>query len=52
MGNLCIKEMTMSRLNIKNRMIRSITRRKGEVVLRADFEDMASPSQISRALKY
>lgn len=41
----------MSRLNIKNRMIRSITRRKGEVVLRADFEDMASPSQISRALK-
>lgn len=38
-------------LSIKDRMIRSITKRGGEVVLRADFEQMGSPSQISRALR-
>jgi hypothetical protein len=32
-------------------MVRSIAMRKGEVVLRADFESIGSSSQISRALK-
>ena len=41
----------MGRFNIKDRMVRSIARRKGEIVLRADFEAMGSASQISRALK-
>lgn len=41
----------MSRLSIQDRMIRSIALRKGEVILRADFESMGSASQISRALK-
>ncbi|MDF1615244.1 hypothetical protein [Desulfurivibrio dismutans] len=31
----------MSRLIIRERMLRSITKRKSEVVLRADFEKMA-----------
>ena len=38
----------MSRLSVKEIMVRSIALRKGEVVLRADFESMGSPSQISR----
>ena len=41
----------MSRFSIKARMQRSIALRKGEVVLRADFAQLGSPSQISRALK-
>lgn len=41
----------MSRLSIKERMVRSIALRKGEVVLRTDFEGMGSASQISRAIK-
>ena len=41
----------MSRFSVKERMVRSIAMRKGEVVLRADFEAMGSPSQITRALK-
>lgn len=41
----------MNRLSVKDRMVRSIALRKGEVVLRADFEAMGSPSQISRAIK-
>ncbi|MGB4346737.1 MAG: DUF6088 family protein [Burkholderiaceae bacterium] len=41
----------MSRLSVKERMVRSIAMRKGEVVLRADFESIGSSSQISRALK-
>ena len=41
----------MSRFSVKERMVRSIALRKGEVVVRADFESMGSPSQISRALK-
>lgn len=41
----------MARLIIKERMTRSITLRKGEVVLRADFDSMGSASQISRAIK-
>lgn len=41
----------MNRLSIKERMVRSIAQRKGEVLLRADFKTMGSPSQISRALK-
>jgi hypothetical protein len=32
-------------------MVRSIALRKGEVVMRVDFERMGSPSQISRVLK-
>ena len=52
MSNVCIKsEVAMSRLSVKDRMVRSIALRKGEVVVRADFEAMGSPSQISRALK-
>ena len=38
-------------LTVKDRMIRSIARRKGEVVLRSDFAELGSASQISRALK-
>lgn len=41
----------MSGLSVKDRMTRSIALRKGEVVLRTDFESMGSPSQISRALR-
>lgn len=41
----------MKRLSIKDRMVRSIALRKGEVLLRADFERMGSASQVSRALK-
>lgn len=41
----------MARISVKERMARSIALRKGEVILRADFESMGSPSQISRALK-
>lgn len=41
----------MAKLCIKDRMIRSIALRRGEVVLRADFERMGSASQISRALR-
>lgn len=37
-----------SRLSIRDRMIRSVTMRRGEVVLRSDFEQMGSQSQISR----
>jgi hypothetical protein len=41
----------MAKLTVKERMTRSIALRKGEVVMRADFESMGSASQISRALK-
>lgn len=41
----------MVRLSVKDRMARSIALRKGEILLRANFESMGSPSQISRALK-
>lgn len=41
----------MKKLSIKDRMIRSIALRKGEVLLRADFDFMGSASQVSRALK-
>ena len=41
----------MALLTVKERMARSIARRKGEVVVRSDFEAMGSASQISRALK-
>ena len=41
----------MRRLSVKERMVRSIARRKGEVVLRTDFGLMGSASQISRSLK-
>lgn len=41
----------MKNLSIKNRIIRSVALRPGEVVLRADFARMGSPSQVSRALK-
>ena len=52
MSNVCIKQViAMARLSVKERMARSIALRKGEVVLRPDFESMGSASQISRALK-
>lgn len=41
----------MSRLSIKERMVRSIALRKGEIIMRADFDAMGSASQITRALK-
>lgn len=41
----------MKNLSIKDRIIRSVALRQGEVVLRADFMRMGSPSQVSRALK-
>ena len=41
----------MSPPTVKERMTRSIAKRKGEVVLRSDFAAMGSASQISRALK-
>ena len=41
----------MRALSVKERMARSIALRRGEVLLRADFASMGSPSQISRALK-
>ena len=41
----------MSKYSLKDRMVRSIALRKGEVVMRVDFERMGSPSQISRVLK-
>ena len=41
----------MSRYSLKERMLRSLALRKGEVLMRADFERMGSPSQISRVLK-
>lgn len=41
----------MSRYSLKERMLRSLALRKGEVRMRADFERMGSPSQISRVLK-
>ena len=41
----------MKKLCIKDRMMKSIALRKGEVLLRTDFERMGSASQVSRALK-
>ena len=41
----------MSKLSVKERMVRSIALRKGEVVMRDDFKTMGSASQVSRALK-
>jgi hypothetical protein len=52
MSIVCItSEALMSRYSLKDRMVRSIALRKGEVVMRVDFERMGSPSQISRVLK-
>lgn len=39
-----------SPMNIKERMIRSITMRRGEIILRSDLTHLGSPSQISRLL--
>lgn len=44
-------EAMVKQHSIKDKMVRSITLRKGEVVLRADFESMGSQSQVSRALR-
>lgn len=41
----------MKKLTLKDKMARAIARRQGEVVLRADFEKLGSPAQISRGLK-
>lgn len=41
----------MNRFSVKERMARSIALRKGEVVMRADFEGLGSRSQLSRAFK-
>ncbi len=52
MSIVCIiKEGAMSRYSLKDKMVRSIALRKGEVLMRTDFERMGSPSQISRVLK-
>ena len=40
----------MTKLNIQDRMIRSISNRAGEVFLRSDFEGMGSQSLVSRGL--
>jgi len=37
-----------SRLSIRDRITLSVTMRRGEIVLRSDFEQMGSQSQISR----
>ncbi|KUL29937.1 S-adenosylhomocysteine hydrolase [Chlorobium limicola] len=37
-------------MNMKERMIRSITMRRGEIIMRSDFTRMGSQSQISRLL--
>lgn len=41
----------MRKQTIRERMLRSIAMRKGEVVMRSDFQSMGSASQISRGLK-
>lgn len=41
----------MQKISVKDRIARSITRRKGEVVLRSEFANMGSDSQIGRALR-
>jgi hypothetical protein len=52
MGIVCItQEGAMSRYSLKDKMVRSIALRKGEVLMRVDFERMGSPSQISRVLR-
>lgn len=38
------------KLSVKERMSRSITLRKGEVIMRSDFVSMGSQSQLTRAL--
>lgn len=40
----------MPKLTIKDRMIRSISMRPGEVVLRSDFDEMGSSAQVTRGL--
>jgi hypothetical protein len=45
-----IAQDNMTKLNIQDRMIRSISNRAGEVFLRSDFEGMGSQSQVSRGL--
>ena len=45
------QEACMARLSVRARMARSIALRKGEVLLRSDFDALGSASQISRALK-
>lgn len=45
------QEGGMKQLTLKDKMARAIARRKGEVLLRADFEKLGSPAQISRGLK-
>ncbi|NTW52693.1 MAG: S-adenosylhomocysteine hydrolase [Chlorobiaceae bacterium] len=37
-------------MSIRNRMIRSVSMRQGEIILRSDFDRMGSQSQISRVL--
>lgn len=52
MSNVCIISIDiMARLSVKEKMAKSISRSKGEVVLRSDFESIGSASQITRALK-
>jgi Family of unknown function (DUF6088) len=40
----------MSKLTIKDRIVRSISMRQGEVVLRSDFDGMGSSAQVTRGL--
>lgn len=41
----------MKQLSVKGRIARSIALRKGEVILRTDFKNMGSQSQVSRGLR-
>lgn len=41
----------MARMSVQRRMAQSITRRKGEILLRADFQSLGSVSQVGRALR-
>ena len=50
MSNVCNGVQLVSQFSIKERMVRSIALRRGEVVLRSDFDAYGSASQISRAL--
>ena len=41
----------MAKVTVRNRILRSLRNRTGEVLLRADVADFADPSQVTRALQ-
>lgn len=41
----------MARLSVRQKIVRSIARRQGEIVLRTDVTSIGSASQVSRALR-